>query len=107
MTAPSLCMDASWIYDDNLEPFVEILVCFCGYKLDGGDWDTIYFGSKKTDSEQDIRFEYEYTEGLQVKFRATQDIGSSVIFVIVQADEEVEAKVAVPIEILPSYSLTR
>lgn len=100
-------MIPNWIFDYNLKPFLEILARFCIYEIDDGDWDAIYSGSKKTDFEQDIWFEYEYTGSLPVKFSVAQDIGCSVIFVDVQAKEEVQAKVAVAIEILQFYRLTR
>ncbi|MEH2417435.1 hypothetical protein [Nostoc sp.] len=97
-------MATNWIFDKNLKPLIEILAMFCDYKIDQDDLDTIYSGVKKTDYEKDVWFEYEYTGTL--KFKVAQDVGSSVIFVDVLADEGLEAKVAVAIEILQIYRLT-
>ncbi|WP_445626372.1 hypothetical protein [Nostoc sp. DSM 114167] len=97
-------MATNWIFDKNLKPLIEILAMFCDCKIDRDDLDTIYSGVKKTDYEKDVWFEYEYTGSL--KFKVAQDVGSSVIFVDVLADEGLEAKVAVAIEILQIYRLT-
>ena len=97
-------MAPNWIFDNNLKPFIEILAIFCGGEIDQGDLDAIYSGVRKTDYEKDVWFEYEYIGSL--KFKVAQDLGSSVIFVHVLADEGLEAKVAVAIEILQIYRLT-
>ncbi|MEH2199429.1 hypothetical protein [Nostoc sp.] len=96
-------MAPNWIFDNNLKPFFEILAMFCSCKIDQDDLDTIYSEVKKTDYEKDVWFEYEYSEGLELK--VAQDIGSSVIFVDVLADEGLKAKIAVAIEILQIYRL--
>ncbi|WP_448266650.1 hypothetical protein [Nostoc sp. DSM 114159] len=97
-------MATNWIFDKNLKPLIEILAMFCDCKIDQDDLDTIYSGVQKTDYEKDVWFEYEYTGSL--KFKVAQDVGSCVIFVDVLADEGLEAKVAVAIEILQIYRLT-
>ncbi|MEH1938521.1 MAG: hypothetical protein V7L14_33420 [Nostoc sp.] len=97
-------MATNWIFDNNLKPFIEVLAMFCGCEIDQDDLDAIYSGVKKTDYEKDVWFEYEYTGSLE--FKVAQDVGSSVIFVDVLADEALEAKIAVAIEILQIYRLT-
>ncbi|MDZ7964112.1 MAG: hypothetical protein RM368_03910 [Nostoc sp. DedSLP03] len=96
-------MAPNWIFDSNLKPLIEILAMFCGCKIEQDDLDTIYSEVKKTDYEKDVWFKYEYSEGLELK--VAQDLGSSVIFVDVLANEGLEAKVAVAIEILQIYRL--
>jgi hypothetical protein len=98
-------MASGWIIDVNLRPFCEIVGAFSGAGLDSWDWDAIHLGVKETDVEKNAWFDYEFVGKHPVKIRVAHDVGTSVLFVDAMANEEIESKVRVAIEIMQSYRL--
>jgi len=99
-------MFSDWILEDNLKPFVETLSGFVGYRFDDRDWDAIRFNLKDTDVEAERWYDYELAGERTAKLRLARDPGSIVLFVRVQADEDLERRAAVATEIMGSYWLS-
>ena len=99
-------MPSDWIIEDNLKPLLETLATFAGYSLDAWDWDAVQLGIKGTDVERGDWYEYELSGNRPVRIRIAKDVGSSVIFIDVNVDGELDAKVAAAMEIMQTYHLT-
>ncbi len=94
-----------WINKDNLKPFIETLSGFVGYRLDDWDWDAIFYGVRDTNDEEDRWYEYELIGDRKFKVRLARDAESDLIFVLVEADKDLEEKAAIAAEIMQSYYL--
>ena len=98
-------MASGRIIDENLRPFCEIVAAYSGAGLDSWDWDAIHLGVKGTDVEKNAWFDYEFVGEHPIKIRVAYDVGTSVLFVDAMANEEIELKVRVAIDIMQSYRL--
>ena len=98
-------MSSGWIIANNLKPFCETVATFGGYGFDDSDWDAIATGVKRTDYEQGNWFEYEMQGDSPVTLKIARDPGTSVLFVAVEADAAIQARMTVAIEIMQTYHL--
>ena len=96
----------SWILKRNLKPFIETVSGFVGYGFDTWDWDAIRCGVKGTDIEADRWYAYELLGERLIKLLLASDPGSSVVFVRVDADKDLEDYAEVAVNIIGTYELS-
>ena len=80
-----------WIYECNQAAFVELVASFLGYAWDDGDRAAVDHGMTYTDVEADRWFEYPIVpspdKGPTAVIALAHDVGSSVVFTRVDADD--------------------
>ena len=87
-------MVASWIFEQNLEAFLEMLAYIAGCKLNDWDFAAVVAGIPGTNDETGKWFAYEFVGNRRiVKFDIADDPGSSVLHFRVVVPEDAECLV--------------
>jgi hypothetical protein len=73
-------MIASWIFKQNLQPFLHMLAWIAGYDASDFDYNAVEHGIDGTDNEKENWFNYEFIGSKRrIVFKAADDPGSSVL----------------------------
>jgi hypothetical protein len=96
----------NWIYESNLRPFLSIVFDFVEYEFDESDLQAVEHGLQGTDVEQNIWFDYDLNTKKGLLIALAHDDNSSVIFVKTKSTSEIEAKIAVVLDIMGNYHLS-
>ena len=99
----TMCTD--WILEENIKPLLETVAGFAGTKLDKWDWDAITLGLKSTHHEDDQWFDYQFKGDHSVNIRLAREPGTSVLFVEVESNPQIESQCAVALSIMGEYRL--
>ena len=100
-------MVGHWIWAENLEPFVRLVSILCGYDFDDRDWAAISYGIRETDHDSRIWFDYVLEGNVTVFVSVAVDVGTSVTFVNVEANPDLEEKAEVLMIAASEYVLTK
>jgi hypothetical protein len=100
-------MVASWILQDNLEPFLTTLSWVVSYSIDDDDWQAIRTDLLETDGDLLRWCSYEFGGNHQVRFRLAVDRGTEVMQVQVDAPIELEPQVALAVSIFQHFHLRK
>jgi hypothetical protein len=95
----------TWIYEDNLRAWLELVAGIVGYKFDELDWDAVRAGVADTDSEAERCYEYPLGKsGTRVELAA--EPGTSVIAVrTIGATSAIQARFELVTSIAQSYRI--
>ena len=78
----------NWIFQDNLQFFLELISCIAGCRLEEWDYFAVKSGIEGTNCEQEQWFPYSIAgEKRTVSMRLADDPGSSVYAIRIDADE--------------------
>ena len=102
-----------WIFDKNLQSFVEVLAFLAGYALydEDYDWVAIEYGVKATDEDANKWYTYAFAGTRPLEFDLACNVGSSVVSVRVRSDSGIPADLAAQLNLLvllcQSYTISR
>jgi len=94
-----------WIFDTNLEPFLNVLSWMVKYKFEYWDWEVISNGVLHTGVEADKWYDYEFSGEITVKMRIARDVGSSVVWVDVDLPDKYQATYKIVTETFCNFLL--
>lgn len=98
---------ATWVWPENLRPFVEMLGRWTGHAFDDIDWVGLGHGIEGTDSDADEWFSYPLDGRPAIEIVAARNEGDEPISVrvltVAGASEELCARVRAAAEIFNSY----
>jgi len=98
-------MYAAWILEENIKPLLETVARIAGAQLDNWDWDATTVGLKNTDHERGQWFDYQFQGNHSVKIRLAREHGTSVLFVELESNAQIESQCAVALTIMADYRL--
>lgn len=98
-------MTSSWIFEDNLLPFLTALGWIVDYDFDDNDWTAVYFGVRDTDCETKRWYDYDFSGASVASIKFARDPGSSVIFVEVEIAEAHRAQAKLALDIFARFTV--
>jgi hypothetical protein len=99
-------MMKDWIWEENLEAFVQVTARLAAYSsFDEDDWAAIQFGIRDTDVERDLWYEYSLPGVHSIKLKFARDIGTSVVFVCVEGDRELDGSLELVTNLCQDYRI--
>ncbi len=96
-------MVEGWILEQNSWPFIETAASFVDVTPDEHDKQAIEHGLSNTDFEQDHWFDYSFGSSPALSVSLALDVGTEVLFVRADADEDVTVKLGVIIDVFSNY----
>lgn len=99
-------MIANWIYEENLQPFLEILGLIIDYQFDPAEIVLIQADVRESDGDADCWFEYQMP-GVRYSchIRLAHDLGTHVIQLQIDLPALANDQVAVVVHILQTYHI--
>ena len=102
----SRLMIENWIWEKNLEAFVQIVARLAGYSsFDKDDWPVIQNGVRDTDVERGLWYECPLLGDHPLKLKIARDIGTSVVSLYVEGDTAIEANLGLVIDVCQNFRL--
>jgi hypothetical protein len=96
----------SWVFEDTLKPFVEMVAFYAHCTLDDNDWTAIEYGVKDSDADKDKWFRY-YLEGPELLYlELAINPGSDVVSVVARGNEALARELEVLFYVCQSYRLS-
>jgi hypothetical protein len=92
----------TWIFEENLQPFVELLAFLAGYTLYDAEYDgvAIEYGIKATDKDEGKWYTYALAGTRALERHLARNSGSSVVSVRVTSDAAITAELAAQLDLL-------
>jgi hypothetical protein len=97
----------TWIWKDNLRPFLEFASFRAGYEFDELDWEAVRYGMGKTDADADAWFAYSLEGDRTVEIAAANDPEGSIIQLRLKADRRTLAALDAATTLMAEYVLRR
>jgi hypothetical protein len=94
----------SWIKEENLRAWLEIVAGALAYDFDDDDWDAVRFGIASTDVEKDTWYDYPLGDAT---VRVALDPGSVVVAISLDDAEQIAPQTALATSIAQQYLLSR
>jgi hypothetical protein len=81
-------IEAGWIYEDNVHPFLRVLSGYAGYSFDRTDWEVIALGLEDTDDDDYPSgwYSYELFGVVTVGIEMARCLGDGVVMLRVAAE---------------------
>ncbi|MEM9537545.1 MAG: hypothetical protein AAGA40_17945 [Cyanobacteria bacterium P01_E01_bin.45] len=98
---------STWIFKENLYPWLKYVALCCGYDFDDGDRAAFEHGIRSTDVESNCWFDYSFPGHETCQIYLALDPGSSVVFVGGEFPDSLQQQVDVLTDIAQLYWLQR
>lgn len=98
---------STWIFKENLYPWLEYVALRCGYDFDDGDRAAFEYGIRSTDVEGDRWFDYSLSGNETCQIYVALDPGSSVVIVGGEFPKHLQQEVDTLTDIAQLYFLKR
>lgn len=98
---------SSWVWNENLYAFLEMLSYIVDYDFTDSDWDAIEFGIINTSYEKGIWFDYSLFGKCNIDVSIAKDNESGLVFYRLLYDERFKGQVHLIAFITNEYWLTK
>ncbi len=96
-------MISNWIWEENFWPVLNEIANLIEYDFDENDQAAIGLGLKKTDNDKNIWFDYEFHGNEVVRFTISNNLGSCVCTIEIEASSKVEKLIDYLLYIAQTY----
>ena len=96
---------ATWVWTENLHPWLQVLGRICGYGLDDLDWAMIDLELEATDAEQERWFDYRIAGDETIDVSIAQQTVSAVASVRVWCPDQLRSQVELATHMANAYRI--
>lgn len=95
----------TWIYVDNLQPFLTVLGWLVKYEFDSMDWDAIQPAALKTSVEKNSWFEYVFIGEQTAKLKIALADGCCLYEIVLDIPSEIKDRIDLAVSMLTEFNL--